>query len=131
MNKPVTAPIVDRPMVHAPLRFRLRPGGRNATKRAFLLCPKCDAPGWIRHSERITEQVSHLTIHCTDSGCGHVWRSDIVFVHSLVEGNIERPDLGLKVCPREQVTHVRPPGEDDDDEQISLFEPPGTCPPAS
>lgn len=100
-----------RPCVEAPLQFRLQPGGQKSGQNCFLHCAKCDAPAFIRRSQRMTEKVTQLTAHCTDSACGHTFRADIVFVHSLVEGNIDRPDLDLPVCPREQVAHVRPPGE--------------------
>ncbi|KNH02635.1 hypothetical protein J121_419 [Qipengyuania citrea LAMA 915] len=101
--------LIKGPLVEAPLQFRLQPGGRKAGASCFMLCPKCDAPAFIRRSERMSEQTTQMTCHCTDSGCGHIFRADIVFVHSLVEGNIDRPDLKLPVCPRDQVTHVRPP----------------------
>ena len=119
-------------MVEAPLQFRLAPGGR-ASSSAFLLCPKCNAPAFIRRSQRMSEQTTQLTCHCTDTACGHTYRADIVFVHSIVEGNIDRPDLNLKVCPRDRVTHVRPPGRDGDDDAPSFFEDggrPGGAPPA-
>ena len=112
-----------RRMVEAPLQFRLAPGGKSAGRNCFLLCPKCDAPAYIRRSERKTETVTQMVCHCTDSACGHTYRADIVFVHSLVEGNIDRPDLDLPVCPREEVTHVRPPGRETDEEAPTFFDP--------
>ncbi|NCP11373.1 MAG: ogr/Delta-like zinc finger family protein [Sphingomonadales bacterium] len=110
-------------MIAAPLQFRLRPGGRKTGSSCFMLCPKCDAPAFIRRSERMSEQTTHLTCHCTDSGCGHIFRADIVFVHTLVEGNIDRPDLNLPVCPRDQVQHVRPPPHGDSDDEPGFFDP--------
>lgn len=113
---------IVRPMVEAPMQFRLQPGGKKSGEGCFLRCAKCDAPGFIRRSERITEQTTQMLVHCTDTGCGHTWRADIVFVHTIVEGNIERPDLNLPVCPREEVTHVRPPGERrSDDSEPNFF----------
>lgn len=97
------------PLVEAPLEFRLQPGGRRSGEGCFLRCPKCDVQSFIRRSERITPQVTQMTCHCTNSGCGHVFRADIVFVHSLVPGNIDRTDLDLPVLPRELVPHVAPP----------------------
>jgi hypothetical protein len=78
----------------------------------------------IRRSERPSVTVTQMTVHCTDSACGHIWVADIVFVHSLVEGNIDRPDLSLPVCPKDNLVHVRPPSRDGPDGQESLFEPP-------
>lgn len=113
----------SRPLIEAPLDFRLRSGGAPAKDSAFVICPKCDAPCFIRKSERITERVKHLIAHCTDSGCGHIFEAEVVFIQTLVEGNISRPDLNLPVCPRDKVPHVRPPSRDAPDhaDQISMF----------
>jgi hypothetical protein len=121
---PERAPAITRPMVEAPLQFRLQPGGRRGGDGCFVRCPKCDAPGMIRRSDRPTPTVTQMTVHCTDSACGHTWRADIVFVHTLVEGNIDRPDLDLPVCPKSELVHVRPPSRDGPEGQESLFDPP-------
>lgn len=114
--------MVTAPLIHAPLEFRLRSGGAPAKDSAFVTCPKCEAPCFIRRSERITETVKHLTAHCTNSGCGHIFKVEVSFIHSLVEGNIQRPELNLPVCPREEVAHVLPPVRDGPDErQRSMF----------
>lgn len=111
-----------RPLVHAPLEFRMRNGGSQA-RRAFLLCPKCDAPAFIRSSERITATVKHMNAHCTNTGCGHTFLMELSFVHSFNPGLIDRPDLNLKVCPREQIPHVLPPEKPREDNQLSMFAP--------
>ncbi|WP_374406560.1 ogr/Delta-like zinc finger family protein [Pelagerythrobacter sp.] len=115
--------LASGPLIEAPLEFRLRSGGKLSPDRAFVVCPKCNAPAGIRHSERVTHTVKHLIAHCSNSGCGHIFRMELVFVHSLVEGNIVRPDLELPVCPRDQVPHVLPPVRDgpDEEEQRSMF----------
>ena len=110
----------SRPLIHAPLEFRMRSGGTQAS-RAFVLCPKCEAPGFVRRSERITATVKHLHCHCTNTGCGHTWLNELTFVHSFNPGLIDRPDLDLKVCPRDQVPHVMPPEKGEDDSQMSMF----------
>lgn len=116
MNQPLG------PLIEAPLEFRLRSGGAPAKDSAFIVCPKCDAPCYIRKSLRLTQTVKHLICHCTNSGCGHTFRAEVAFIHSLVEGNIDRPDLNLPVCPREQVPHVLPPVRSDSDtDQTSFF----------
>lgn len=114
--------LVAGPLLEAPLQFRLKPGGRKARGGAFLICPKCNAPSFIRDSNYLSERVTQLICHCTDSACGHTYRADIVFVHSLVEGNVDRPDLDLEVCPRDQVSHVRPPGHDADEDAPTFFD---------
>lgn len=115
--------LIKGPLVEAKLQFRMQPGGSKAGASCFLLCPKCDAPAFIRRSERMSEQTTQMTCHCTDSGCGHIFRADIVFVHTLVEGNVDRPDLNLPVCPRDQVPHVRPPTDKRDENQATFFDP--------
>ncbi|MXO73561.1 ogr/Delta-like zinc finger family protein [Alteraurantiacibacter buctensis] len=111
-----------QPLAYAPLQFRLHSGGRNSN-HALVACPKCEAPAFIRDSEQLTEKVKHLICHCTNSGCGHVFKMELAFVHTLVAGNLDRPDLDLPVCPRDQVTHILPPprGANDAD-QISMFD---------
>lgn len=112
-----------RPLIEAPLEFRLRSGGSLSKDSALITCAKCDAPAFIRKSTRVTETVKHMICHCTDSGCGHIFRMELVFVHTLVPGLIPRPDLNLPVCPVGDVPHVRPPAtRDEDDEQTTLFD---------
>lgn len=112
-------------LIEAPLEFRLRSGGAPAKDSAFLTCPKCGAPCFIRRSERVTETVKHLHAHCTNTGCGHTFMAQLSFVHSFNPGLIHRPDLNLPVCPRDQVPQVMPPSRDGpDDGQTSLFEKP-------
>ena len=118
--------LVKGPMVEAPLQFRLQPGGAKSGPRCFLLCPKCDQPAFVRRSERMTPTVTQMVCHCTNSGCGHVFRADIAFVHSLVEGNIDRPDLQLPVCPRDKVAHVVPPAGKASDDEPTFFGKPDT-----
>ena len=111
-----------RPLIEAPLEFRLRSGGAQARSSAFITCPKCEAPAFVRRSERVTEMVKHLVAHCTNSGCGHIFKMELAFIHTLVEGNIDRPDLNLPVCPRDQVPHVLPPSRaGPDDDQMTMF----------
>ncbi len=114
------ASLAYQPAVLAPLQFRLGSGGTNA-KESFVVCPKCDVAAFIRRSTRITPKVKHLFCHCTNSACGHIFQLEMVFVGSLVEGNIDRPDLDLPVLPRDQLAHVIPPDGRDDERQSSMF----------
>lgn len=120
------AGLISGPLVAAPLEFRLRPGGRSAGDGCFLRCPKCDVQAAIRRSDRLTPTTTQMECHCTNTACGHTFRADIVFVHSISEGNIDRPDLDLPVCPREQRTHIVPAARDGPDDQVSMFEPPAS-----
>jgi len=110
------------PLIHAPLEFRLRSGGALSKDSALITCPKCEAPAFIRRSSRVTATVKHLHAHCTNTGCGHTFMSEIVFVHSFNPGLISRPDLDLPQCPADQIPHVLPPSRDGaDDNQASMF----------
>ncbi|MBA4766092.1 MAG: ogr/Delta-like zinc finger family protein [Porphyrobacter sp.] len=119
---PDRASSLTRPMVEAPLKFRLRSGGNRGASGCFVHCPKCDAPAFIRRSDRPSPTVAQLWVHCSDSACGHTWRADIVFVHTLSPGTIERPDLDLPVCPKSELVHVRPPSRDGPEGQDTLFD---------
>lgn len=111
----------NRPLVYAPLQFRLRSGGSQAGTAALVTCPKCDEPCFIRRSDPVTERVKDLEAHCTNTGCAHTFALQLVFVHSISPGLIERPDLDLPVCPRNQIPHVTARKPDKDGDQISMF----------
>jgi hypothetical protein len=89
-----------RPLVHAPLEFRMRSAAHRPA------APSCCAPKrGARPSSAvrsITATVKHMNAHCTNTGCGHTFLMELSFVHSFNPGLIDRPDLNLKVCPREQ-----------------------------
>jgi hypothetical protein len=111
-----------QPFIEAPLEFRLRSGGAPAKDAAFITCPKCEAPCFIRRSERITERVKHLHAHCTNTGCAHTFLAEVSFVHSFSPGLLDRKDLDLPICPRDKVPHVLPPrGGEDHPDQHSMF----------
>lgn len=117
---------MNRPLIEAPMSFRAGSGGRKSGHNAMIICPKCDAPAFIRRSHRVTERVKHIDAHCTNTGCAHTFLLELVFVHSYNPGLIDRPDLDLPVCPLEQVPHIMPParsGPDDDPAQITMFDP--------
>jgi len=114
--------LYGRPLIEAPLEFRVRSGGAPAKDSAFITCPKCEAPCFIRRSERITERVKHLHAHCTNTGCGHTFLAEVNFVHSFNPGMVDRPDLDLPECPRDKIPHVMPPrGDDAPTDQMSMF----------
>ena len=119
-------PVTGSRLIEADLEFRLRSGGAPAKDSAFVLCPKCEAPCFIRKSIRLTRTVKHLICHCTDTGCGHNFMAEVAFVHTFTIGNLPQPE-DLPVCPREDVPQVWPPSRDGPDpDQMSMF---GTGPP--
>ena len=109
-----------RPLILAPLEFRTRSGGAPAQQNSLLTCPVCEAPAFVRKSERKTKTVKHIRGHCTNTGCGATFLCDLSLIHMFNPG--VDPDPDLPVCPRDQVPHVMPPGRAaDDDSQISMF----------
>jgi len=109
------------PRVHAPLQMRQRSGGAPAKDKAFVTCPVCDAPMFIRRSDRTTRTVKQLEGHCSNSGCSATGAFDLALVHLYNPGLFPDPDL--PVCPPNKVPQVYPPPRDPDDgRQISMFE---------
>ncbi|NBC35525.1 hypothetical protein GTZ99_03030 [Novosphingobium sp. FSY-8] len=115
-----------RPLIHAPLEMRLRSGGTLAKDRAFATCPDCDAPMIIRRSERMTHTVKTMDVICSNPGCGTTGAMELTFTHTYTRSRTPRPGLHLTECPRDRVPQIMPPrpGADDDD-QLSMFAPPG------
>lgn len=109
-----------RPLMLAPLEFRTRSGGRHSPQNSLVTCPVCEAPAFVRRSERVTRTVKHLHGHCTNTGCGATFRAEIALIHMFNPGL--DPDPDLPICQRDQVPHVLPPArEGEDDSQISMF----------
>jgi hypothetical protein len=55
------------PLIEAPLRAQVRPGGSRSKSRAFLICPVCEAPMTIRDSARHNNESKQLTCQCQQS----------------------------------------------------------------
>ncbi|NOW46206.1 hypothetical protein FHW96_002364 [Novosphingobium sp. SG751A] len=116
----------SRPLIIAPMELRLRSGGTQATNRALVTCPDCDAPMVIRRSERQTQTLKTMDVICTNPGCGTTGGMELSFIHYYSRGTNPRPGLHLKACPRERIPQVLPPspGAHDDPDQMSMFAPP-------
>jgi hypothetical protein len=113
------------PLVEAPLRAQIRPGGASARRdRAFLICLACNAPLFIRDSERETDTVKKLTLACSNTGCAETSVWDVSLRYLLVPGHHHNEERGLPICPHHQVPQIYPPSNsaDDDDGQSSMFE---------
>lgn len=108
-------------MVHAPMEFRLQPGGSRGGEGCFLRCPKCETQAAIRRSEKLTPLVTQLDALCSNTACGHTFRVQLEITHSISPGNIDRPDLHLPILPRDQLVHVVPPPRGSDPDQPSFL----------
>ena len=109
-------------MMHAPMQLRFSAGGTTA-KNSFINCPKCHAPAPVRSSKQETDLVKHLFCLCSNTGCGHTFKMELSFIYTISPGPIERDDLNLPVCPKNEIVHVLPPPRGGaDDEQSSMFE---------
>ncbi|KPH62313.1 ogr/Delta-like zinc finger family protein [Novosphingobium sp. ST904] len=113
-----------KPLIYAPLEFRLRSGGAPAKDSALIICPVCEAPAFIRRSVRHTPTVKHIHCHCTNTGCGMTYMAEIAFVHTFNPSLIRREGLDLPQCPSDQIPQVLPPTRDSSDgdpDQLSMF----------
>lgn len=110
------------PLVHAPLEFRVRSGGAPSKDSALVTCVICEAPAFIRRSERVTVKVKNLVAHCTNSGCAATFEVEMSFRHLFSPGLLYTPDMDLPVCPRDKVPMVLPPTKGGNDDQMSMFE---------
>lgn len=113
------------PLIEAPLRSQIRPGGSRTSKsKAFLLCPVCDAPMTIRQSHRDTNMVKQITCQCSNPGCNSssVWQISLVYM--LNPGLHFTPEMNLPLCPRDRIPQIYPPSSETevDDRQVSMFE---------
>jgi ssDNA-binding Zn-finger/Zn-ribbon topoisomerase 1 len=109
---------LSMPLIEAPLEFRTRSAGTLGKDKAFIICPKCEAPMFIRRSERMTETIKHLHAHCTNTGCGLTAAFEVGLIHVFNPGLIHRPDLNLPQCPAEKIPPARGGA---DDGQFSMF----------
>lgn len=113
----------SRPLVFAPLEFRLQMAEDGAKGRASMYCPNCGAPAFIRDSERVTTTYRWMDYHCTNTACMMAFRAELAVVKVLNPGMAMRDDLHVPVALREEVAHVMPPrGGDADPDQVSMFE---------
>lgn len=46
-------------------------------------CPYCKAKGRIRNSEEVSVLHRDIWIDCTNDECGHRWKAQLSFVHSI------------------------------------------------
>ena len=101
-------------------QFARQPLGRVAPNRAFLLCPHCATPMIIRDSERITETVKHLYVHCTNVDCAFTAKWGVSPIHEISPSQMARPDIDIPPCPHDYVRRAaeRRRGEPDPDQLI-------------
>lgn len=96
-------------------------------RRATITCPVCNNGGIIRDSEQVTPLVTDLNCHCSNTGCGHTWKSQISFVYTISPSAIARDDLDLPQAPANFVRHIYPPGSiprghAPDPDQLTIFD---------
>lgn len=112
------------PLIEAPLRAQVRPGGSRSKSRAFLICPVCEAPMTIRDSARHNNESKQLTCQCSNPGCNASCIMQVSLVYMLNPGLHYTPEMGLPLCPRERIPQIYPPSSESktDDRQVSMFE---------
>jgi Ogr/Delta-like zinc finger len=75
-----------------------------------LICPYCNSSSTIRHSEQVTETVRNIYAACRNLDCGHTWKAQLSFVHTISPSAVPRPDLHLPKCPDDYEHQVFPAG---------------------
>lgn len=70
---------------------------RGTRKGQMARCPHCESPATIRSSEEVTILHRDLWLICTNADCGHSWKAQLSFVHSISLPANPRPGLDLPV----------------------------------
>ena len=68
-------------------------------ERAMARCPHCVSAGKIRTSEEVTILHREIIFICSNTDCGHSWKAQMSFVHSIAVPTKQRPGLNLAVSP--------------------------------
>lgn len=53
------------------------------SRRVSARCPYCKSPGRARDSEEVSILHRDIYFDCTNNGCGHRWKAQMSFVHSV------------------------------------------------
>lgn len=77
---------------------RVKPVSKRA-RRAMAECPHCDEPGIIRSSEMVTPLIRDFYFACSNPKCGHSWKAQMSFVHTISQPTQPREGLELKMSP--------------------------------
>lgn len=98
--------------------------GRVAPNRAFLLCPHCQFPMIIRDSERITETVKHIYVHCTNVDCAFTAKWGVSPIHEISPSQMPDPRVDIPPCPFDYVRKAaeRRRGETDANQMLMFPE---------
>ena len=73
---------------------------RRLGKRALAHCPHCHAPAKIRTSEAVDIFHRDIWFLCSNTDCGHSWKAQLAFVHSIALPARPRPGLQLPLSPQ-------------------------------
>ncbi|MES2905036.1 MAG: ogr/Delta-like zinc finger family protein [Pseudomonadota bacterium] len=68
-------------------------------RRAMADCPHCGEPGIIRSSELVTALHRDFYFTCSDPKCGHGWKAQLSFVHTISMPSQPREGLQLPISP--------------------------------
>lgn len=78
-------------------------------RRAMADCPHCDAPGIIRSSELVTPLHRDFYFTCSNPKCGHSWKAQLSFVHTISLPSQQREGLQLPVRTPRTTRNGDPP----------------------
>ena len=81
-------------------------------------CPHCESPGIVRTSTEMTILCRDVYFICSNVECGHSWKAQLSFVHTIGRPANPRPDLHLPVSPEPARRHHKqgadPPAAEQD-----------------
>lgn len=60
-----------------------------------IKCPHCEGKAKIRSSEEVIPMVRDLYLQCQDLGCGHTWKAQLSFAHTICPSARPKPGLVL------------------------------------
>lgn len=81
------------------------------SRRAFARCPYCQSPGRIRNSEAVSILHRDVYFDCINLSCGHRWKAQLSFVHSITLPDGVAPELPVTPQrPRRRRDGEPPPG---------------------
>ncbi len=87
---------------------RVKPRATRA-RRAMADCPHCDEPGIIRSSEMVTPLHRDFYFTCSNPRCGHSWKAQMSFVHTISQPSQPRDGLNLPISPARSAHNGDPP----------------------
>lgn len=73
--------------------------GKHVERGLMMACPHCESVARSRTCKTVTALYRELYYICTNYLCGHTWKAELNFVHTISESACPKPGLGLRKAP--------------------------------